>query len=440
MKLLVVGNGGREHAIAWKLSQSPVVTDLAVAPGNAGTARIARNVPIDPTYIDGLHRYVRDTGVDLTVVGPEVPLAGGIVDRFQQDGMSIFGPTKGAALIESSKTFAKDLMRRHGVPTADAESFTSFEAASRHVESRDFPAVVKADGLAAGKGVTVAQTAPEAVEVLAELMVDKRLGAAGERVLIEDCLEGPEVSVFAFVAGTYVSTMVAACDYKRVGDGDVGPNTGGMGSYSPPPFWTQDLDDQVRAEIMEPVARALVSEGRPYSGVLYAGLMLTPEGPMVIEFNCRMGDPETQAILPRLNTDLAEIMAGTVVSSNSNGAVGTTSLSDRRRLQDISIDWAPSSCVGVVVASGGYPGHYETGHLIEGLGDLDADVTAFHAGTVEASDTTGSAPGVLTDGGRVLAISASGDTLVEARAQAYANVDRIKFKDSFFRRDIAALA
>ena len=440
MKLLIVGNGAREHAITWKLIQSPMVTDLAVAPGNAGTAQIARNVPIDPTDIHGLHRYARESGVDLTVVGPEVPLAGGIADEFQRDGMSIFGPTKGAALIESSKTFAKDLMRRHGVPTAEAKSFTSYEAARRHLESRDFPLVVKADGLAAGKGVTVVQTAAEADQALTRLMVEKQLGVAGERVLIEDCLEGQEVSVFAFVAGTYVSTMVAACDYKRVGDGDTGPNTGGMGSFSPPPFWTQDLDDRVRAEIMEPVARALATEGRPYSGVLYAGLMLTPEGPMVIEFNCRMGDPETQAILPRLKTDLAEIMAGTVVSSNSAVAVGASSMSSRRGLQDIAIDWAPSSCVGVVVASGGYPGHYETGYPIDGLSELDADVAAFHAGTRAASDTADSAHEVLTNGGRVLTISGSGDTLVEARDRAYANVDRISFRDSFFRKDIAAHA
>jgi phosphoribosylamine--glycine ligase len=378
--------------------------------------------------------------VDLTIVGPEVPLAGGIADTFRNQGLNIFGPTRDAAMIESSKTFAKDLMRRHGVPTAKAESFASYEAARRHLVSRDFPVVVKADGLTAGKGVTVAQTEAEAVRALSGLMIEKQLGVAGERVLIEDCLEGQEVSVFAFVVGSYVSTMVAACDYKRVGDGDQGPNTGGMGSFSPPPFWTQDLDDRVRAEIMEPVALALATEGRPYSGVLYAGLMLTSEGPMVIEFNCRMGDPETQAILPRLKTDLAELMAGTVASGDSTATVGASSMSGWPKLQDIAIDWAPSSCVGVVLASGGYPGHYETGHPIDGLSDLDADVTAFHAGTRLGTESAGLADTVVTNGGRVLTISACGDTLKEARERAYANVERVKFKDSFYRRDIAAYA
>ena len=337
MKVLVVGNGSREHAIAWKLSQSPLVSDLAVAPGNAGTGQTAQNVPIDSADIQGLRRYAGEHKVDMTVVGPEIPLSMGIVDAFRHDGMAIFGPTKSAARIESSKTFAKELMQRWGVPTAMARSHTSYDDALRDLKSRDLPVVVKADGLAAGKGVTVARTASEAERALTAFMIEGQLGEAGDRVLIEECLEGTELSVFAFVVGEYVSPMIAACDYKRVGDGDSGPNTGGMGSYSPPPFWTGELEAQVRTRIMEPTAAALAAEGCPYTGVLYAGLMLTDEGPMVIEFNCRMGDPETQAILPRLKSDLAEIMAGVVASGGS----APKSSSGWGRIQETAIDWGP---------------------------------------------------------------------------------------------------
>ena len=420
MRFLVVGNGAREHAIVWKLSQSSAVTDLLVAPGNAGTGQIARNVPIAAEEIDGLLSYVQEAEVDVTVVGPEGPLAAGIADRFREAGLRVFGPVSDAARIESSKSFAKDLMVKHGVPTSKAEVFDDHAAASDYVRRVAEPVVVKADGLAAGKGVVVAQTRDEALEAVRRIMVDREFGAAGERILIEECLEGQEVSVFAFVDGDYVSPMVAACDYKRVGDGDVGPNTGGMGSFSPPDFWDTELADRVRREIMEPVVQALGEMGIPYQGVLYAGLMVTADGPKVIEFNCRLGDPETQAVLPRLEADLGEVIVSAVDG----------------RLDRTSIEWAPSACVSVVVASGGYPGSYATGHPIEGLEALDGEVMAFHAGTRTAR---GNGPGaIVTGGGRVLTLSALGKTLDEARRKVYANIDRVRFRDSFYRGDIAA--
>ena len=422
MKILVVGSGAREHSIAWKLSQSPNVTELLVAPGNAGTAQLGRNVPIGSEDIYKLLSFAQDAQVDLTVVGPEAPLAAGIADRFQEAGLLLFGPTKDAALIESSKSFAKKLMLRNGVPTGAARAFDSYAEAAGYVQDSPLPVVVKADGLTAGKGVTVAQTRAEAFEVLRRQMDDKEFGSAGERMLIEEHLEGQELSIFAFVDGEYVSPMVAACDYKRVGDGDVGPNTGGMGSYSPTPFWTEELDCRVRREIMEPVARALAALGSPYQGVLYAGLMLTSQGPKVVEFNCRLGDPECQVILPRLKSDLAEVMMRTA----------------QGRLHGVSLEWASSACVGVVVASGGYPSPYVTGHPIDGLTELDEDVTVFHAGTRELGQGDGESAKVVTDGGRVLTVVALGEILDAARRRVYANVERIRFKDAFYRKDIAA--
>ncbi len=424
MKVLVVGSGGREHALAWKLRQSPEVDELFVAPGNAGTANLAENVPVPSDDVDELLRFARSAEIDLTVVGPEGPLAAGIVDAFQEACLNAFGPTKAAARIESSKSFAKGLMLRHGIPTAAAEVFDSYADAATYLEACPVPVVVKADGLAAGKGVVVARTPEEAREALRSQMVDRQLGAAADTVLIEECLEGQEVSVFAFVDGEYVSPLVAACDYKRAGDGDTGPNTGGMGSFSPPlaSVWTADLETRVRAEIMEPVARAMVSEGYPYRGMLYLGLILTASGPKVLEFNCRFGDPEAQVILPRLKADLAEVMM-------------CTALGD---LDRVAIEWGATACVGVVVASGGYPVKYRTGYEISGLDDQIGTVV-FHAGTKAVSNANGVADGIVTDGGRVLSVTATGQTLAEARATAYCGVERIRFKDSFSRRDIAAI-
>ena len=367
MNVLVVGNGAREHAIAWKLSHSPSVGNLFVAPGNAGTHFIANNVPISAEDIPSLIDFASDNNIDLTVVGPEAPLAMGIVDSFSDAALLAFGPSQAAARIESSKVFAKTLMSDNAVPTAASESFTDFESARAHLDSCPIPIVVKADGLAAGKGVTVAQTREQAQQALRESMLDQAFGDAGARVLIEECMEGQEVSVFAFVDGVYVSPMVAACDYKRVGDGDTGPNTGGMGSFSPPlaQHWNAQLESHVRTTIMEPVAQGLVDIGCPYRGILYLGMMLTSDGPKVLEFNCRLGDPETQVILPRLKSDLAEIFLATA----------------RGELQDAHIEWDDRACVGVVAASGGYPASYSTGHPIHGIKEAGIEATVFHAGT-----------------------------------------------------------
>ena len=423
MKVLVVGNGAREHAIAWKLRQSPLLTGLLVAPGNAGTARIAENVPIDAGDIGPLLDYARQERIDLTVVGPEAPLAAGIVDRFQEAGLRVFGPSRAAARIESSKSFAKELMLRHGVPTGSAEVFDEYGKARRYLENSSLPVVVKADGLTAGKGVTVARSRETALDALRDSMAEKRFGAAGERVLIEECLEGEELSVFAFVDGERVSRLVTARDYKPVGDGDTGPNTGGMGAYSPAtePLWTESLDREVRDRIMEPVVGALAEDGAPYMGVLYAGLMLTAEGPKVVEFNCRMGDPEAQVLLPRLKTDLLEVMIGAAQGD----------------LADVSLEWDRRACVGVVIASGGYPDSYRTGFPITGLDTVDGDVNVFHAGTKMAGSAEDKR--VLTDGGRVLTVVAQGETLEAARNKAYSNAGRISFEGSFYRKDIAAL-
>ena len=421
MKVLVVGGGAREHAIVWKLAQGPASPELYVAPGNAGTGGLAQRVSIGASDIDGLLNFVQSDSIDLTVVGPEAPLADGIADRFREAGRPIFGPTKKAALIESSKSFAKDLMLRNGVPTARAEVFSTYTSAAQYVQKAPAPMVVKADGLAAGKGVVVAESHEEAVQALGMLMCEKQVGSAGERVLIEEYLEGEEVSVFAFVDGQYVSPMVAARDYKRAWDGDGGPNTGGMGSFSPSPDWTAELDRTVRESIMEPVASALASEGSPYRGVLYAGLMLTADGPKVLEFNCRLGDPEAQVILPRLKADLLEVMARTA----DGGLPGVT------------IEWDPRPCVAVVMASGGYPSRFTTGHTIDGLNQVEDEAIVFHAGTrFDFAEDEGS-PQAVTDGGRVLTVASMGRSLPEARRTAYENVKRIRFKDSFYRKDIA---
>jgi len=419
MKVLVVGNGGREHAITWKLAQSPRRPELLVAPGNAGTAQEprTRNVAVDVADIEGQLSLAKREGVDLTVVGPEIPLEAGIADRFAEAGMSLFGPTQAAARIETSKVFAKDLMLRHGVPTGNAESFDDYQDAARYVEQAGRPVVVKADGLAAGKGVVVAETTAEALRALHEVMVDRVFGDAGRTVLVEELLLGWEVSVFAFVDGTDVSTMVAACDYKRIGEGETGPNTGGIGAYSPPlpSQWTPELEARVKRGIILPVVEALADEGSPYRGALYAGLMVTNEGPKVIEFNCRLGDPETQVVLPRLKSDLLDAMLLTV----------------RGRVGEVRLEWDPRPCVGVVVASSGYPGSYQTGYHIDGLGSLDGEAVAFHAGTALDDGK------VVTSGGRVLAVTAVGSDLADARRRAYENVGKVDFTGATYRSDIA---
>jgi len=379
-----------------------------VAPGNAGTARLAHNVAIPATDIPALLHFVRENAFDFTFVGPETPLSEGIVDEFEAHGLPIFGPCKGAALIEASKVFSKELMLKHGIPCAYSQSFDTYDKAVSYIKAQGAPIVIKADGLAMGKGVTVAQTINEALDALRVAMQDKAFGEAGKKVVIEECLTGREMSFFAFTDGETIRPMVPACDYKRVFDGGRGPNTGGMGSYSPPEFYTTELGTQVMRTVMEPTIKALRDDGCPYRGVLYGGLMLTPAGPKVIEFNARFGDPETQVVLPRLASDLVDITQAVIA----------------RRLSATEIAWHPEPCVGVVLTSGGYPGDYQTGYPISGLDELDQDVLAFHAGT-----KTGANGEVLTAGGRILTIVAHGATLASAREKVYRNVARISFTD-----------
>ncbi|HEY83075.1 MAG TPA: phosphoribosylamine--glycine ligase [Dehalococcoidia bacterium] len=418
MKVLVIGNGAREHTLVWKLSQSPKVKEIYAASGNAGTAELASNLEISPTDIEALARAARENKIDLTVVGPEAPLAAGIVDRFQAEGLAIFGPSRAAAQIEASKAFAKELMHKYHIPCARSRSFADYAQAKEYLQQLSPPVVIKADGLAAGKGVVVAESISQALETLSSFMEAKTLGAAGDRVVIEECLSGKEMSAFAFTDGHSVVPMVAACDYKRVYDGDQGPNTGGMGSYSPPYFFDQKLDRMVVETIMEPTVRALRQEGRPYKGVLYGGLMITNNGPKVLEFNVRFGDPEAQVVLPRLKTDLVDIMLAVVDGG----------------LERLKIEWSQDACVGVVMASAGYPGSYRTGFAISGLGELDKEVLVFHAGT-----KIGPAGEIVTSGGRVLTVVATGKTLAEAREKVYHNISRLHFEGCHYRKDIAQI-
>jgi len=412
-----VGGGAREHTIVWKLAQSPKAKEIYVAPGNAGTAQIAQNLDIKAEDIDGLAKAAREKGIELVVVGPEAPMADGIVDRFQKLGIPIFGSTKAATEIESSKVFAKDLMRKYGIPCARSASFSDYAEATKYLQQQAPPIVVKADGLAAGKGVIVAESIAQAQQALDDIMQSRIFGAAGDKVIIEEHLSGVEMSAFAFSDGHTVIPMVPACDYKPAFDGNQGPNTGGMGSYSPPHFYNPSLAKTVMETIMVPTIMAMAQENRPYRGVLYGGLMLTSIGVKVLEFNARFGDPECQVTLPRLKTDLVDVIMAII-----NG-----------KLSQLNVEWSEDACVGVVMASGGYPGNYETGFPITGLGKLDQGITVFHAGT-----KVGSATGeVLTSGGRVLTATAMGKNITEAREKVYANLPRINFKDCHYRKDIA---
>ena len=417
MKILVVGSGAREHALVWKLRQSNTPNQVFVTPGNPGAGELAERFDVPDLDIPGIVDLARKIGTDLVVIGPEAPLAAGLADELEQAGISAFGPNAAAARIESSKDWAKGLMRRHGIPTARAESFSSPNEALQHLKTHsDGSYVVKADGLAAGKGVVVPETFEEAEQAVAGFLGEKQFGSS---LLIEERLFGVEVSVFAFIDGETVSAEIAACDYKRVGDGDVGPNTGGMGSYSPPEFWNPDLAARVRREILEPTARAMVAEGCPYRGMLYAGLMLTSDGPKVIEFNSRFGDPEAQVILPRLTTDLA-----TVCLATAEG-----------RLSDVEVNWSGPPHVCVVMASGGYPEKYDTGVPISGIHQPESAGIVFHAGT-----GTGPSGDIVTAGGRVLSAVGSGRTMRDARDKAYELAARISFEGAHFRTDIAERA
>lgn len=416
MRVLLVGGGGREHALAWKLAQSPSVDVLLAAPGNAGIEEVADCRPVGAEDVEGLAGLAAAENVDLVVVGPEAPLVAGLVDRLGARGILAFGPTADGARIEGSKVWAKELCLSLGIPTARSETFADAREAERYLDGLTPPYVVKAEGLAAGKGVTVARTREEAVAALRAALVDRAFGDAGDRVLVEEFLDGREVSALALTDGDVVLPLAPAQDFKRVGDGDSGPNTGGMGAYSPVPFLDETAWRRISDEVLEPAVRGLLDRGIRYRGVLYAGLMLTADGPKVLEFNCRFGDPETQAILPRLDTDLAELLVA---------AAGGT-------LRDQKVAWRPEACVTVVLASGGYPAGYETGAPIDGIdAALMEGVTVFHAGTARRDGR------VVTAGGRVLAVSALGKGLAEARDRAYAAASRISFEGMHHRTDIA---
>jgi phosphoribosylamine---glycine ligase len=417
MKILVIGSGGREHALAWKLRQSPRAEHIFCAPGNAGTSEIAENVAISASDLGGLVRFARENRVDLAVVGPDDPLAAGIVDLFAAEKLRAFGPTKSAARIEASKIFAKELMRAQKIPTAEARTFSDSSEALHYCEQLKFPVVIKADGLALGKGVIIAPDAATARSAIDEMMNQGRFGEAGRRIVIEDFLRGTECSLHALVDGGNYRLLETARDHKRALDGDRGPNTGGMGAFSPANNWNNKLQSQCEMEIMQPLLRGLLQEGITFRGLLYPGLIITTEGARVLEFNCRFGDPETQALLPRMKSDLLRLLEATIDGNISKYVM----------------EWDTRAAVTVVLASGGYPGEYKTGKSISGLDDVAKlkDVTVFHAGTKRTNGE------VKTAGGRVLAVTALGSTLEGARTRAYEAVARIHFENCHYRRDIA---
>jgi len=420
LRILVIGSGGREHALVWKISQSPMVEEVFCVPGNGGIAQIAQCPKIDPSDFEALADFAVEKSIGLTVVGPEAPLVDGITDVFAKRGLKVFGPNAKAAQLEGSKSFAKHIMNKYGVPTAEAKLFTDYAEAVSYLESMDAPYVVKADGLAAGKGVFIAKTIDEAKDALRDCLIEGRFGPAGRQVIIEECLDGPELSVLAFSDGKVVLPMVPAQDYKRAYDNDEGLNTGGMGSYSPVPIVSPELYDEIVEMVLRPTINGLAAEGIEYKGVIYAGLMLTKSGPKVLEFNARFGDPETQAILPRLESDILEPML----------AVADGDLSG------VELKWKPDVCTTVALASGGYPGDYATGIEISGLEEAATvvGVTVFHAGTKESDGK------ILTSGGRVLNVSALGKDFAQARERAYSAINKIHFENMHFRKDIALRA
>ena len=417
MKILVVGSGGREHALVWKLRQSPHTERIFCTPGNAGTAEIGENVAILANDLEALVRFAKENRVDLTVIGPDDPLAAGIVDLFAAEKLRAFGPTKFAARVEASKIFAKELMHAQKIPTAESGTFSDSNEALRYCERLKFPMVIKADGLALGKGVVIADDAAAARSTIDEMMNQRRFGDAGQRIVIEELLRGTECSLHALVDGRNYLLLQSARDHKRAFDRDQGPNTGGMGAFSPANNWNSRLQSQFETEIMRPFLRGLLQEGIKFRGLLYPGLMITGEGPRVLEFNCRFGDPETQALLPRMKSDLVPLLEATI-----DGKIDTC-----------AIEWDTRAAVTVVLASGGYPGKYETGQPISGLADAAKleGVQIFHAGTKRAQGE------IRTAGGRVLAVTALGSTIEDARERVYDAVSRIHFENCQYRRDIA---
>ncbi|WP_058914216.1 phosphoribosylamine--glycine ligase [Entomohabitans teleogrylli] len=419
MKVLVIGNGGREHALAWKAAQSPLVNSVFVAPGNAGTALepALQNVAINVTDIPALLAFAQRESIDLTIVGPEAPLVLGVVDTFRAAGLTIFGPTQGAAQLEGSKAFTKDFLARHRIPTAEYQNFTEVEPALAYVRAKGAPIVIKADGLAAGKGVIVAMTLEEAEAAIQDMLAGNAFGDAGHRIVVEEFLDGEEASFIVMVDGEHVLPMATSQDHKRVGDGDTGPNTGGMGAYSPAPVVTDEVHQRTMERIIWPTVRGMAAEGNTYTGFLYAGLMIDKQGnPKVIEFNCRFGDPETQPIMLRMKSDLVELCLAACEG----------------KLDEKTSEWDERASLGVVMAAGGYPGDYRTGDVIHGLPqEAAADGKVFHAGTKLADDGQ-----VVTSGGRVLCATALGHSVEQAQKRAYALMTDIRWEDSFYRKDI----
>lgn len=418
MKLLVVGSGGREHALAWKAAQSADVSEVLVAPGNAGTALEPkiRNIALDVLDFAGLAALAKKENVALTLIGPEVPLVEGIVDYFEKEGLAVFGPSKGAAQLEGSKAFTKDFLARHNIPTAFYGVFTQIDEALTYVREKGAPIVIKADGLAAGKGVIVAMTLPEAEAAIIDMLSGNAFGEAGARVVIEEFLEGEEASFIVMVDGENVLPMATSQDHKRVGDGDTGPNTGGMGAYSPAPVVTDEVYQRAMNEVIYPTVKGMAAEGNTYVGFLYAGLMIDASGtPKVIEYNCRFGDPETQPIMLRLKSDLVKLCQAAL----------------DKKLNTVTAEWDERPAIGVVMAAGGYPNDYTKGQVITGLPQQEQEaVKVFHAGTTMQDDT------VVTSGGRVLCVTAMGETVAQAQARAYQHLDKISWEGCFSRRDI----
>jgi len=420
MKILVIGSGGREHALAWKIKQSPLAEKIYCAPGNAGISEIAECVDIKVTDIDLLIEFAEKNKIDLTVVGPEAPLVIGIVDRFQEKGLKIFGPNMGAARLEGSKIFAKEFMYEYNIPTAPFRTFDDINEIKLFINKVEFPLVLKADGLAAGKGVFICEDKAEATEALEQLMGKKIFQSAGNEIVVEECLQGEEVSIIAVSDGKKYVLLESSQDHKRIFDDDLGPNTGGMGAYSPAPIATEELLREIEVCIIDPTIKGMEMEGTPFKGVLYAGIMVTKEGPMVLEYNVRFGDPEIQTILPRMKNDIIDLMLACCED----------------RVGEINMQWDARNCVCVVMSSGGYPGKYETGIKIHGLkkSALGKDAFVFHAGTKKEKTK------ILTSGGRVLGVTGLGKTIEDAIKHTYEKVEMIKFDHCFFRRDIGAKA
>ncbi len=416
MKILVVGGGGREHAIIWKIKQSPLVDKIYCAPGNAGISELAECVPIGVMEFNKLIDFVKENNIDYTIIGMDDPLAGGIVDAFEREQLKVFGPKQNAAILESSKAFSKNLMKKYNIPTANYETFNSYEAAKEYLEKQSMPIVLKADGLALGKGVLICRTIEEAHQGLKEMMQDHKFGSAGNTVVIEEFLEGPEVSILSFCDGKTIVPMVSAQDHKRAYDNDEGLNTGGMGTFSPSKFYTEQMAEECMKTIFQPTVDAMIKEDRPFVGIIYFGLMYTKNGMKVIEYNARFGDPETQVILPRLKTDLLQIMLAC-----TNGT-----------LDKLNIEWYDNAAVCVILASGGYPISYDKGYEISGLEEVSKkkDTIVFHSGTAKKDEK------VVTSGGRVLGITGIGNTIDEAIKTAYESVELVDFNKKHFRTDI----